>query len=242
MDGRSRWARARAIARSSTSSTSPRDGPGGSARGAGSLPPVAIPQMSLAFAPDGRHLAVARGEVRDTRLRPVGAAACCCSTPGPDAPHGERRHPLRRGQWEAHVLFAPGGALITSAAQGDTIVWDARTGRIIRRYPIGGRPALSPDGRTLALALNSPNPREPRASVGVLDLRSGRRRELAHDLHDEWIMSLAFTPDGSADRRRRLRGHPRLGRRLGHDRRALPGRAANAASGGIASTAGGWRS
>ena len=51
----------------------------------------------------------------------------------------QRRYPLRRGQWEAHLQFSPDGALISSAQQGETLVWDARAGRIVRRYPIGGR-------------------------------------------------------------------------------------------------------
>ena len=75
-------------------------------------------------------------------------------------------------------------------------MWNARTGRIVRRYPLGGRPAISPDGRTLVLGRQQPLPGKPSASVEVLDVRNGRHRELAHDLHQEWIMSLAFMPDG----------------------------------------------
>ena len=109
-----------------------------------------------------------------------------------------RPYPFRRGQMEAHVLFGRDGALITSAAQGETLVWNARTGRIVRRYPIGGRPALSPDGRTLALALNSPKRRghelRRRPCSTCAPAASG---ELAADLPDEWIMSLAFTRDGT---------------------------------------------
>jgi class 3 adenylate cyclase/WD40 repeat protein len=154
-----------------------------------------FPKMSLAFAPDGRHVAVGLATFSNTAPTPVAQRFLLL-----DARTGRaawrRRYPVRRGQWEVHVLFAPSGALITSAAQGETIVWNARTGRIVRRYPVGGRPAISPDGRRLALALNSPYPGEPSASVGVLDLRSGRRRRLARELPEAWIMSLAFTRDG----------------------------------------------
>ena len=180
--------------------------------------------MSLAFARDGRHVAVALATFSDVTLAPAAQRLLLL-----DARTGRtawrRRYPVRRGQQEVHVRFAPSGALITSAAQGDTIVWNAHTGRILRRYRIGGRPALSPDGHTLALALNSPRLGARSASVGVLDLRTGRRRELAYDLDEEWIMSLAFLPGRQAGRRRRLRRHLRLGYRLGQDRRALPGRA-----------------
>ncbi len=131
-----------------------------------------IPQMSLAFAPDGRHVAVALATFSDDHPRAGGAAAAAPRRPDRTPRMAARRYPARRGQQEVHVRFAPSGALITSAAQGDTIVWNARTGRILRRYPIGGRPALSPDGHTLALALNSPRLGARSASVGVLDLRT----------------------------------------------------------------------
>jgi WD40 repeat protein len=155
-----------------------------------------IPQMSLAFAPDGRHLAVARATCSDITLLPQAQRLLVL-----DAQTGRtawrRSYPVRRGEQEVHVLFNPRGALITSAAQGDTLVWNARTGGVLRRYPIGGRPALSPDGRTLALGLVSPRTSSARsASIGVLDLRTGRHRVLAHDLDEEWIMSLTFLPDG----------------------------------------------
>ena len=121
----------------------------------------------------------------------------CSSTPAAGAPSGRRRYPLKRGQWEAHLGFRRDGTLISSAQQGETLLWDARAGRIARRYPVGGRFDLSPDGRRLAVALNSPLPGEPSSSIGVLDLRTGRHTELAADLPDEWIFSLAFTRDGT---------------------------------------------
>jgi WD40 repeat protein len=108
-----------------------------------------------------------------------------------------RRYPLRRGQSEAHPLFTPNGALITSAQQGETLVWNPRSGKIVRRYPIGGRNALSPDGRQLALALNSPSISTQSSSVAVLDLRTGRQSRLATRLPDQWVLSLAFTPDAT---------------------------------------------
>ena len=75
-------------------------------------------------------------------------------------------------------------------------MWAARTGRIVRRHPIGGRSALAPDGHTLALVLDR-NPAMRGSSVALLDLRSGRRTDLAADLPDEWIDQLAFTSDGA---------------------------------------------
>jgi WD40 repeat protein/class 3 adenylate cyclase/tRNA A-37 threonylcarbamoyl transferase component Bud32 len=156
------------------------------------------PQMSLAFAPDGRHLAIGVAtfgnlshpfETVAQRLLLLDART--------GRPAWRGRYPSRRGQWEAQVLFSRRGELITSATFGDTIVWDVGSGRIVRRYPIGGKPAISPDGHTLALALNGPNLAKPSAVLGLLDLRSGHRRELAQDLHDEMLMSVAFEGDGS---------------------------------------------
>ena len=119
------------------------------------------------------------------------------------------------------MLFVRDGTLITSAAQGETLVWDARTGRIVRRYPIGGRLALSPDGRTLALALNSPFPGDPSASVACSTCAPAATASSTADLPDEWIMSLAFTRDGTRIVGAAVRGHARVGHRLGQDRRHL---------------------
>ena len=107
----------------------------------------------------------------------------------------ERAHP--KYAWEAHVGFTPDGALITSAAQGDTIVWDARRGRILRRYPIGGTLAISPEGERVALALNGPFAGDPHTAIGVLNLRTGKTRTLADNLPNTMSDGLAFTHDGT---------------------------------------------
>ena len=109
----------------------------------------------------------------------------------------ERPYPFRRGQMGAQALFGTDGALITSASHGETLVWDARTGKIVRRYATAGHPALSPDGRTLALARNSEYVGDPSAAIAILDLRTGRHRDLSTELPDEWVMSLEFTRDGT---------------------------------------------
>ena len=73
---------------------------------------------------------------------------------------------------------------------------ERRSGRIKRRFAIGGPFAISPDGRFAALARNSPNPANPSASLAVLDLTTGRRRALTPLPAQAWIVSVAFTPDG----------------------------------------------
>jgi WD40 repeat protein/class 3 adenylate cyclase/tRNA A-37 threonylcarbamoyl transferase component Bud32 len=150
----------------------------------------------MAFSPDGKRLAVAV------------ATASPPASPVPTAqrllllemPSGrvvwQRKHPLRPGQNETSVAFLPDGTVVTSAAQGETLLWSARTGRIKRRFAIGGPFAISPDGRFAALARNSPNPSNPSASLAVLDLTTGRRRALTPLPAQGWIISVAFTPDG----------------------------------------------
>src|SRR5207247_695801 len=70
----------------------------------------------------------------------------------------------------------PRGVLVTSASQGETILWNPSTGRILRRFPIGGPLSLSPDGRLVALGQNNDNPDDPSALLAVLDLRTGTHR------------------------------------------------------------------
>jgi WD40 repeat protein/class 3 adenylate cyclase/tRNA A-37 threonylcarbamoyl transferase component Bud32 len=156
----------------------------------------AMPSVSLAYAPGGHRLAVALPTNSDEQLEPVRQRLFLV-----DARTGrtvwQRRHPMRPRQWETHVVFTPTGQLVTSSQQGETIVWDARAGRIVRRFPVGGRLALAPDGHTLALALNSEFPGVPSSAVALLDLRTGHRTELRADLPEEWITALVFTPDGS---------------------------------------------
>ena len=162
----------------------------------GPVPELDVQSLLLAYAPGGRHLAVAlalfdeRVEISGQRLALLDA--------GSERTIWERGYPSRRkNQQEVHVGFTPDGALITSAAQGETLVWDARPGRIMRRYPIGGRMGISPDGKRVAIALNGPNAGDPRTAVGVLKLRTGRSRTLADNLPNTISDGLAFNRDGT---------------------------------------------
>ena len=63
---------------------------------------------------------------------------------------------------------------MTSAQQGQTLLWNARTGRIERRFPIGGPFAVSPDGRH---AGPRPEQRQPRRAERIAGAaRSAHRR------------------------------------------------------------------
>jgi class 3 adenylate cyclase/WD40 repeat protein/tRNA A-37 threonylcarbamoyl transferase component Bud32 len=151
----------------------------------------------VAYAPDGRSIAVSliRQGVTDEmptaeRLLMVDAAT--------GRVRWERPAPMRRGQEELHVTFTPSGGLVTSAQHGDTILWDRRTGRMLRRYDVGGLPAVSVDGHKVALGRNTPSNDPVTGSwVSVLDLRTGRHRTLAANLSTAWIRGIAYSRDGS---------------------------------------------
>src|SRR5215207_7926459 len=151
--------------------------------------------MSLAYAPGGRRLAVGMATLPPTGIYPDGQRLVLLDA-RTGRPVWERRYPHRHEQWEAHLRFLPGGELLTSAQEGETLIWDARAGRIVRRYPIGGRFALAPDRPRIAIARNSHYPGDPSSSITVLDLRIGKLEDLAPRLNASWIGSLVYTRAG----------------------------------------------
>ncbi len=163
---------------------------------AGQVTTDTFPKFSLAFGPGGRRLAVALANNVPFVAEPVMQRLLLLDG-RTGRPVWRRSYPNRRGLMSVQLLFGRHGALITSAVNGETLVWNAETGRVTRRYAIGGRPELSPDGRTLALALNTVPPIRPRASVALLDLRTGRHRQLATELPEDIVFSMAFTGDGT---------------------------------------------
>jgi WD40 repeat protein len=162
----------------------------------GLVPAPPPPSASLALAPGGKSLAVSLARASPAGLlTPVGESLLLVD-PSTGRTIWRRPYPLRKGQWEAHLAFLPNGQLLTSAEQGDTLVWSPRTGRILRRYPVGGRFAINADGSRVALALNSPTPAIPSSSISILNLRSGATHPLAQQVPDAWLDTLSFTPDG----------------------------------------------
>ena len=162
-----------------------------------SVPAVAGPLRftRMAFSPDGERIAVGVATASASSLVPVAQRLFLLRVPSGRV-IWKRNYPMRPGQNEAAVAFTPQGVLVTSAQQGETLLWNAQTGRVARRFPVGGPFAVSPDGRSLALAQNNASPFDPRGSMAVLDLRTGDRRALQPLPVPGWIVSLRFTPDG----------------------------------------------
>jgi WD40 repeat protein len=159
-------------------------------------PPLA--SDGVAYSPDGRSIAVSLGSEYNASGTPTAARLAVV-----DAVTGrirwQRPYPIRSAeQQEPHVAFTPSGTLLTSAQYGDTILWNTATGGVERRYPIGGLPAISHDGRDVALGRNTPPfpPTYDESSVSVLNFRTGHSRTLAINLPTAWILGIAFTPDG----------------------------------------------
>ncbi len=116
--------------------------------------------------------------------------------------------PVRVAPNETQPLMSPNGRLLVNTDRSVKAI-DAETLRVIRRYPVGGASALSPDGRTAAIEAAD-------GGLGLLDLASGRVRTLsgegasAHSLQPRRAYPL--------DRRGRWERDP-VGRRGGgHDR------------------------
>jgi class 3 adenylate cyclase/WD40 repeat protein/tRNA A-37 threonylcarbamoyl transferase component Bud32 len=159
------------------------------------LPPSG--SAGVAYSPDGASIAVSlirEGEADGTptaeRLLMLDAAT--------GRVRWQRPYPMRHAQEEPQVTFTPPGVLLTSAQHGDTILWNPRTGRVLRRYDIGGLPAISADGDEVALGRNTPVTDPVLSSgVSVLNLRTGRRRTLAANLSTGWIRGIALSADGS---------------------------------------------
>jgi DNA-binding beta-propeller fold protein YncE len=96
-----------------------------------------------------------------------------------------------------YTVFAPGGGLayVSDSGHGELAVVDVRAGRVLRRVEVGAGArhlTLSPDGRTLWVALGS-----SAARVAVVDLRDPRRpRVIRHVTAPFLVHDVAFSPSG----------------------------------------------
>ena len=191
----------------------------GSWRGLGGQRPS--PTTSLAYAPDGRRLAVGLATMSPTNLTTRRRAAPARSTPAAGARVAAPLPAQPRADGRRTSLFRSDGALITSAQQGETLVWDAR-GRPDRAPLPDRRPVRSLARRAAARAgPQQPYPGDPSSAVACSTCAPGASASWPRPA-EAWIMSLAFTRDGSGSSGGRATA-PRLGRRVRGDARDRTG-------------------
>jgi WD40 repeat protein len=74
----------------------------------------------------------------------------------------------------------------------------ARTGQVTRQFPVGGRFALSPDGRQAAIGVNTSPDSSPTTSLVTLDLSTGKEGHLQSLPGSTWMATLQYTPNGKS--------------------------------------------
>jgi WD40 repeat protein len=153
---------------------------------------------------DGTQHALSRGSagpVRVVGVAPSGSVLAAGTTDGTvqlwDAVRGTPLHALRKHQPPLDaVVFSPDGKLALSTARVEpgqaalpAHLWEVRSGACRHTLlPILGRPAFSPDGKTLAAA-------DDQNGVRLWDVATGTElRRLTG--HGKRVQMVAFTPDG----------------------------------------------
>ena len=144
----------------------------------------------LSFSPDGRYVAA----VPDNDLTGVGLAPAIAYV-WDVAQGGEPmvQYPFSAPNGQRDVAFLPDSKQILAAGADGTAIVEIATGARVGQISGAHAPiAVSPDGRTLAAALD-PN---QGVTIGLFDLTSGQRSAPLAG-HRERVARLAFSPDGT---------------------------------------------
>ncbi len=138
---------------------------------------VGSPVQALAFSPDGKALAVG-GEDGKLRLW--------------ELPSGKRLYESpAQGLPVTAAAFAPDGKVVASGVNGLVTLWDAATGKELRRLWGAGPEAVafSPDGATLVAGGHA-------CTIRLWDVRTGKERPLAATGHQGLVRTVAVARDG----------------------------------------------
>ncbi|MGN6474276.1 MAG: WD40 repeat domain-containing protein [Mycobacteriales bacterium] len=165
-----------------------------------SIPPY------LAVSPDGRQLAVLLPTYSNNTLAAVRTRIDLYALPTLRR-QGLLRYPNGTGGDLEQVAYVGNNRLVASdmdpikylggavVPAPTTMLFDARTGRLLRTFPNGGVIAAAPDDRTVAIGTDDDEAGSS-GRVLLLDVRTGHERALTSASGLGSAYSLAFSPDG----------------------------------------------
>jgi WD40 repeat protein len=143
----------------------------------------------LAVAPDGKALAAGTNNQSGALTNEVRVW---------DVETGKPRWQLVRPHWQRALAFSPDGKVLAGdETDGAVTLWDAATGRELRRLEPPSREvtsllAFSPDGRLLVAAGHQHG---PPVTVRVWEVTTGTARQ-EFTAHQGFVGALDFAPDG----------------------------------------------
>jgi sugar lactone lactonase YvrE len=167
------------------------------------VPRPPLPVVGVDYVGPARELLVLRSLNNQTvfgvAFTPDGQAVLAGTQGGQavlwDAATGRQRHVLQnQGSLIWGVACGQGGRLFTSSWDGTVRMWDAGSGREVRRYPGQGRiadvngVAVSPDGKQLLTGSDD-------SLVRLWHVESGREVRQMRG-HGGFVYGVAFAPDG----------------------------------------------
>lgn len=160
-------------------------------------PPASVhPVRALAFSPDKGTLAVARGN--QVLLHDAASALFlrALTDPALKTADGKPVVAAHIGLVESMAISPDGRYLATGSFQ-EVILWDFRTGRIVRKVgPFTDRVvalAFSPDGKLLAAAGGAPT---EDGEVRLLEVATGKTVFELKSPHSDTVFGVAFSADG----------------------------------------------
>jgi WD40 repeat protein len=118
-----------------------------------------------------------------------------------DTTNGLELHPVadHTGQVTSLAFLPDGRSLLSrSAYDNKALVWDATTGKLLRRLLsglMGTAVAFSPDSTVFAQAEWLVRPAKPDPAIRLWDTSTGKQRRVLLK-HTDSIHALAFSPDG----------------------------------------------